>query len=267
MRLTARGKGFLVYDEVLEAEAFDDLWLYMQRAQYCWVHAQGWLKAWRLTDGMPLGGPVSYSDQATAQALNGRGWQPPPGSCYPTGRHIDALIDVIAAGQADWGPLIGERGRDWLGFTAKPFLYPQGAGLSWHEDTNSYTGAFTYYAHPQWNVQWGGELMFTGAAATDRAAGQASIYHRDPKVRSGQHLDNSLENARLMEQGLGQFVFPKPNRLVIVQTGVAHAVNPVTKAAGDRVRASVAGFFIATPAERQRQAEAARQGALAAPVA
>ncbi len=261
MRLTARGTGFLVYDDVLEPEAFEKLWLYMQRAQYCWVHAQGWLKAWRLTDGTPLGGPVSYSDEATARAVNPPGWQPPPESCYPTHRHIDELLKVIAAEHASWAPLIGRAGEDWIGFTAKPFLYPQGAGLSWHEDTNNYTGAFTYYAHPEWNVQWGGELMFTGEAGADRRDSRGSIYHVNPAERSGQHLDNSLENARLMEQGLGQFVFPKPNRLVVVQTGVAHAVNPVTKAAGDRVRASVAGFFIATPQERQRQALATGQGA------
>jgi len=267
LRLTARGKGFLVYDEVLEAESFQKLWLYMQRTQYCWVHAQGWLKAWRLTDGMPLGGPVSYSDETTVKALNPPGWQAPPGCAYPTGRPIDALLEVISTRHADWKALIGEVGAQWRGFTAKPFLYPQGTGLSWHEDTDSYTGAFTYYAHPEWNVQWGGELMFTGAAGADREDCQGGIYHQDPSLRCGQHMDNSLENSRLMEQGLGQFVFPKPNRLVIVQTGVAHAVNPVSKAAGDRVRASIAGFFIATPAERQRLAEAARPSAVVSEIA
>lgn len=257
MRLTARGTGFLVYDEVLDAEAFHNLWNFMQRTQYCWVHAQGWLKAWRLTDGTPLGGPPCFSDPETATLLN-PGAAPPPGSCYPTGRPIDALLALIAAGQADWTGLIGQRGQNWIGFTAKPFLYPQGAGLSWHEDTGSYTGAFVYYAHPQWNVQWGGELMFTAEVEGDRARNQASIYSRDPAARTGQHLDNALENERLMERGLGQFVFAKPNRLIIVQTGVAHAINPVTRAAGDHVRASIAGFFIATPAERQRRAAALR---------
>lgn len=256
MRLTAGGKGFLVYDDVLDRDAFQNLWLFMQRTQYCWVHAQGWLKAWRLTDGMPLGGPVSYSDSGTAMALNPTGGTPPNESVYPTGRHIDPLLSLIDEGHEGWSGLIGRRGEAWSGFTAKPFLYPQGTGLSWHEDTDSYTGAFTYYAHPEWNVSWGGELMFTSDVCGERESIDASTYDPNPAARTGQHLDNSRENARLMEQGLGSFVFPKPNRLVIVQTGVAHAVNPVTKAAGDNVRASIAGFFIATPAERQRRAAA-----------
>ena len=79
MRLTARGKGFLVYDDVLDRDAFQNLWVFMQRTQYCWVHAQGWLKAWRLTDGMPLGGPACYSDSETAMALNPSSGPPPKG--------------------------------------------------------------------------------------------------------------------------------------------------------------------------------------------
>lgn len=241
MRLTAKGRGFLVYDEVLNQEAFENLWLYMQRCTYGWVHAQGWMKAWRLSDGMAFAGPVSYSDGEIARQLNGPQWNAPPDCIYPTGHHIDSLIQVIAQHHAQWAPLIGERGSDWLGFTAKPFLYPEGAGLSWHEDAYHYSGAFTYYAHPEWNVKWGGELLFGGAGQGENS----SIYRHDRSERPGQHLDNSVENARLMDPGLGQFVFARPNRLVVVQTGVPHAVNPVTRAAGDRVRASVAGFFVA----------------------
>ncbi len=67
-------------------------------------------------------------------------------------------------------------------------------------------------------------------------------------TRVGQHLDNAWENEKLMEMGTGRYVFPKPNRLVIVAPGCAHCINPLTAAAGDKVRATIAGFFI-TPAE------------------
>ena len=50
-----------------------------------------------------------------------------------------------------------------------------------------------------------------------------------------------------MEMGTGRYVFPKPNRLVIVAPGCAHCINPLPAAAGDQVRATLAGFFI-TPA-------------------
>jgi Rps23 Pro-64 3,4-dihydroxylase Tpa1-like proline 4-hydroxylase len=37
---------------------------------------------------------------------------------------------------------------------------------------------------------------------------------------------------------------PKPNRLVILKGGVTHRVAPVSQAAGEHVRASIAGFFL-----------------------
>ncbi len=59
----------------------------------------------------------------------------------------------------------------------------------------------------------------------------------------------------------GRYVFPKPNRLVIGAPGCAHCINPLTTAAGDKVRATITGFFI-TPAEH-RAARAAGGGAQA----
>ncbi len=60
----------------------------------------------------------------------------------------------------------------------------------------------------------------------------------------------------------GRYVFPKPNRLVIVAPGCAHCINPLTAAAGDKVRATIAGFFI-SPAENR--APRAPGGAVPAP--
>ncbi len=59
----------------------------------------------------------------------------------------------------------------------------------------------------------------------------------------------------------GRDVFPKPNRLVIVAPGCAHCINPLTAAAGDKVRATIAGFFI-SPADN-RAPRAAGGGAQA----
>ena len=48
---------------------------------------------------------------------------------------------------------------------------------------------------------------------------------------------------RLLEVGCGQFIAPKPNRLVLL-AGAPHMVAKVSAAAGHHVRASVAGFFL-----------------------
>ncbi len=264
MKLVIKTPSFAVYDDVLQAPAFDRIWQYVQREKYTWVHHQMWLKAWRLSDGSPLAGPVIYSDETTARIANqsqGQDALPPElvrDFVFPTGRHVDGLVETIAAHGADWTELIGRRGNDWIGFTVRAFLYPQGAGLSWHLDLGRYSGAYIYYAHPAWNVKWGGELMVADAAdAADIAAREpggtafdphdpttSSIYQRDETRRVGQHLDNTWENEKLMEMGTGRYVFPKPNRLVIVAPGCAHCINPLTAAAGDKVRATITGFFI-----------------------
>jgi len=263
-----RTSSFAVYDDVLPPAEFQAVWEYMQRTNYSSVHQQMWVKTWRLCDGSPLAGPVLFSNETTARVAN----QVPSHmtlpeemmrQCvYPTGRPIDPLLDTITDQGAGWDDLIGRKDLDWCGFTARSFLYPQGTGLSWHLDLGRYSGAFIYYAHPHWNVKWGGELMIADDPARDRL-GEAfdphdpsctSIYNPDKSKRFGQHLENTWENEKLLETGTGRYIMPKPNRLVIVSLGCAHSINPVSTAAGDKVRASVAGFFIAPEAARTQRA-------------
>jgi len=264
VKLVVKTPSYAVYDDVLHATAFDRIWQYVQRGNYACVHHQMWLKAWRLSDGSPLAGPVLYSCESTARIANqceSQGALPSElvrNYVFPTGRHIDGLIETIAGNGEDWTELIGRRGTDWVGFTVRAFLYPQGAGLSWHLDLGRYSGAYIYYAHPTWNVKWGGELMVADMAARGPGCNPfdpqdpttSSIYQPDESKRAGQHLDNSWENEKLMEMGTGRYIFPKPNRLVIVAPGCAHCVNPLTAAAGDKVRATITGFFITPAANR-----------------
>lgn len=58
------------------------------------------------------------------------------------------------------------------------------------------------------------------------------------------HLDNTEVNEALMEQGMGYYVMPKPNRLVVMKTGNPHMISKVQPAAGDHIRASVTLFLI-----------------------
>jgi len=39
------------------------------------------------------------------------------------------------------------------------------------------------------------------------------------------------------------YIMPKPNKLVIITSGIIHSIKKVKEAAGDRVRASITGFF------------------------
>ena len=42
--------------------------------------------------------------------------------------------------------------------------------------------------------------------------------------RKHAHLDNDFQNELLMCVGLGQFILPKPNRLVVIRGGTYHTI-------------------------------------------
>ena len=205
MKLARRTSYFAVLDEVLSAQEFQHLGRFMAEEDYAFVHATGWFRTYRLEDGNPLEGPT-YLSQALNESQVDRAW--------PTGKAIDGLIVGLDALLDDFQDIVGTRERDWLLYTARPFLYPRGTGLSWHNDQDTElprSGAFAFYTHPEWRPSWGGELLVAPPGGG-----------RD----------------------LGNFIVPLPNRLVLVRAGIEHAIRPVHSAAGEAIRTSVAGFFL-----------------------
>jgi hypothetical protein len=69
-------------------------------------------------------------------------------------------------------------------------------------------------------------------------------------VQLSGHLDNSEVNEALMDSGMGFYIMPKPNRLVVMKTGNPHMISKIHPAAGDHVRASVTMFLIRPGQER-----------------
>jgi Rps23 Pro-64 3,4-dihydroxylase Tpa1-like proline 4-hydroxylase len=223
-------------DNLLTAEVGEKLWRDVQSAEYVPVHSlAGPLgpfrsaithsnKVWRLGDGAPLKGPRLVQRMA--------------GSAENGDRHIlSGVLEIIAGIAAAHPECVGRSEEDWNCLNGQVVLYPSGSGLSWHSDGRRRSGAFIYFAHPYWNIQWGGELLI---ADLDRFA--VSDAYRE----SGQPfpwIQNDLENTVVMEAGTGRYVMPKPNRLILIGTGVHHAVTPVKASAGDHVRATISGFF------------------------
>jgi Rps23 Pro-64 3,4-dihydroxylase Tpa1-like proline 4-hydroxylase len=106
----------------------------------------------------------------------------------------------------------------WTDFTLSPWTYRPGHGLEWHSD-RGYLAGYIYYAHPDWHSSWGGELL----VAPDAAA-------------------TSIPES-VCEAG-GVFIYPRPNRLVLLRGGVLHCIKKVEGAAGKAFRASISGFFL-----------------------
>ena len=207
---------YALWDDLLDEEAWSEVWTYFQFEDLAPVtRTEG---AWTLRDGTPYAGPDFHvlPEGADAGDLEG---------VYPTETPLDYLAECLVA-------LAPHLGR-WVGpfshIAGRAYVYPEGSGLSWHRDDHQrYAGAFVYYAHPEWNVDWGGELLI--AETPDPDALPAKPFR----------FENREFSCRLLDFGRGHFVAPKPNRLVVLGAW-PHRIVPVRT---QEVRASVAGFFV-----------------------
>lgn len=217
MKLTFKNSKFAIFDDVLPPDMFDMVWLHAQHENYAAALAQGnWLKVWRIGDLSPLGS-TEYN------------W-----SKRPFNNYMDVIGHYFTEMAKNCADLVGNP-SSWGELTMRSYIYPRGSKLSWHNDAETYAGAFTYYAHPYWGSTWGGELL---------VAEVPPFHEMKKKPQVGPHLSHEWEDEYLLEHGVGQWISPKPNRCVIMASGVYHSVNRVDPDAGDHSRVSVVGFML-----------------------
>jgi hypothetical protein len=253
VKLVQQTTQFHVYDDVLSEKDFRAVWNYVQLESYVPVHHDEWVKVWRISDGVPLGAAASVLYESPKRAPGAAAGEGAKGTrVYPTHTGLDRVLEALMGHVDQFHELVGKRGVDFDNISARSFLYPQGTALSWHEDAVGYSGGYVFYAHPEWNIQWGGELLI----ADESAKSQYSDDDRVPvltrtedglrltKILIPPFLDNARQNTVVGERGLGCYITPKPNRLVVIAGGNAHMINKVHPAAGDHVRCTIAGFFI-----------------------
>jgi len=206
---------FSVVDDFLSEPSWTQLWSAFQFMDLLPIsRSRG---AWKLDDGVPLAGDECVLDRAGELQKDVK--------AEPA---VQALLRaVLAREDLQKNHLEGA----WDRIVARPYIYPKDTSLSWHVDDHQlYAGAFIYYAHPVWNAHFGGELLI---AETD---GEALPI-------MGYRFETESYSEALLEVGCGNFIMPKPNRLVVL-SGAPHMVARVSAAAGHHVRASVAGFFL-----------------------
>ncbi len=216
-------------------EQTDAVWNYFQLQPFQRVDALGMQGQWALEDSAVLRGPTTgFGQRWDAQ--------------YPTKTPLDLVIKAIADAAPLYESTAGKRGDDWKVFSACPTIHVAGQGRLWHRDGDDDVAGFFYFAHPEWNIEWGGELFV--ADERDLPAELGVFLHRlrpmadrpqTPPWKS--HLDNDDANRLLMERGIGTFVAPKPNRLVVVKATAARALAKVRASAGRHVHATVGGGF------------------------
>lgn len=217
MKMVFRNSKFAIFDDVLPPEIFEKVWLHVQLENYATPLQSGaWVKVWRFGDSFPFG---------SAEYLLSK---------RPFNNYMDVMGHFFTEIARTCADMVGEEGV-WTDIAMRSYLYPRGSKLSWHNDAMAYAGALTYYIHPKWGSTWGGELM---------VAEVPPLADLKKKPLVGPHLEHEWEDDYINEQGVGQWISPKPNRCVIMPGGVYHSVNRIDQNAGDFPRASIVGFLL-----------------------
>ncbi|MEW9891469.1 MAG: 2OG-Fe(II) oxygenase [Candidatus Symbiodolus clandestinus] len=240
MNKIVKGEGYLIFDDFLSNNELFALQLYMQFENYCLVHSHGWSKSWRMIDGEPL---VSISYRYSC--LTGK--TTVDNSIITAG--IDILSQKINTIILHLRDFLKEQ---WNAFSLTTFLYPAGSGLGWHEDDAEYKGAYIFYAHPEWKPSWGGELFLIDTPVNSSAGLSENTYNASEEVLRmsgitggavGPEFGWTIRERNINDSGVGVFIYPKPNRLVVIKPNYSHCIKKVEANAGDNLRCSVAGFF------------------------
>jgi hypothetical protein len=207
MRKTKETDEYVVYDDVLSKEDFQRVSTSTQAENYSIPHINGWLKVWRMSDGLPMGGQ-NYS-------YNSR----------PFNNHMDMMGHIFSEVARMHSNLL----PSYNDLSMRSYLYGRDTKLSWHNDAG-YSAAAIFYTHKYWASTWGGELLIA----------------KTPKVEGGVPnpcLEHEFEDKFLEYYGYGEYITCKPNRLVFTKGGVWHSINRVDKDAGDHVRCSIVAFY------------------------
>ena len=214
----------LVVDDFLEQEAWDRLLNQVQCDE--WTQSQPDDKYWHITDG------ANY--KASKRFLRDA----------PFNDNYDIWADAIRA-FADSEPA-QEYVAGYTDIAMRCHGYPVGSKNPWHTDMGGVT--YSYYLHKHWQINWDSMLLVlpkdsveykqimrklpgTKQQDTYRSTGTLEMFEQAEKQKG------------LIEHGMGYFVAPKPNRLVLINKNVVHGITRVDKDAGENVRLTMTGFF------------------------
>lgn len=235
MKLTFCNNVFAVVDDFLGSSEFNKIWNFIQTERFRFVHSSEWVNAFSLEDGSPLWSNVSISHPRNEPCTTEK--------IYPTKTTVDLFIKKLISSSGEFEELIGNQSIDWDFFFARPYLYPRGSGLSWHTDGKyKISGAYVYYCHPTWSLNWGAELLISGKPNQDFEYPTVNLGNGNTQ-KTGFHL-NSPALDQYMGDGIGHYIVPKPNRLVVFRNNILHCIKKVDNSAGNHVRASISGFFM-----------------------
>src|SRR5258707_4198742 len=205
-------RDYAVMDDFLAPGEHLDLWDAFQRASASPAGTFDWNRTYRAVNA-----PAGVQPRRRTLQDDTASGQPGPPPLRPLSEKLFALMSGAPPISVD----------AWTGFSQSAWTYLPDAGLEWHSDTGWLAG-YIYYAHPAWKSSWGGELLVAGGTPQGASDPRAAV---EAVCQTG-----------------GVFVYPRPNRLVLLRGGTLHCIKKVEAATGRAVRASVSGFFFNTDA-------------------
>lgn len=229
---------FTVFDDFLPEEVYEQVHQWALYSDYQHVNTGDKIsRTWRPHDGFPMRGLRNCFYQTKPPAPeHKKAWQ------FPTGTAYDLFAERVAENAPEVERLIGRRDVDWKAFSVTSFLYPARTGLSLHRDGREvYTGAYTFFMAPHWDIHWGGLLVVLDKR-TEFPSDVVTLYGQGKSIKNV-WLDREREASFAFEPGFGQVVLPKRNRIAFLNPDCYHFITFVNEFAGDNVRMAFSGFF------------------------
>jgi len=215
----------LVVDDFLNQEDWNKLHNQVQCDE--WTQSQADDKYWHITDG------PNY--KASKLFLRD----------YPFDNNYDIWADAIKTFADDCA-----EAQDFVaGYTdiaMRCLGYPVGSKNPWHTDMGGVT--YSYYLHKHWQINWDSTLLVLPRGSVEykqimrKLPGTKQI---DTYRGTGtlEMFEQAEKQKNLIDYGIGTFISPKPNRLVLIGKNVVHGITRVDKDAGENVRLTLTGFF------------------------
>jgi Rps23 Pro-64 3,4-dihydroxylase Tpa1-like proline 4-hydroxylase len=211
-------QNYAVIDDVLSPADFAEMFHRFESDSFHTVNLSE-DKYWQLSDGR------------VHRGTKNRWPQNQDGDYAPLYKKIFELLPQINS-------IIGNFDQDWHEFTVTPYIYPAGSSLYWHQDLGV-SGSFTYYLHPEWNIDWGGNLLLIDEISPINTE-LASCGGTKNWLNSRSLSDELIKNK------IGTYIFPRPNRLVFMKPALYHCISRVDSNAGSHNRCSLSGFVFNT---------------------
>jgi hypothetical protein len=138
--------------------------------------------------------------------------------------------------------------KDYVEIAMRCHSYPVGGKNPWHNDLGFTT--YTYYLHKHWQINWDATLLiipYDKVKYDQILSLEEGTVHHDSYTQTNSPMEMFQQKEKyqpIMDYGLGFFVSPKPNRLILINKKVNHGITRVDPDAGENQRVTLTGMIM-----------------------